>query len=98
MRRKHERRKDFFPGVWPLAASPRGSHKDFSRGSKVVKFNFSFLKLRKRPLFAEHVTEKRQISKSRGTKGPHNPFPTPMDVSNAHCRQQQLDNTSFPHG
>ena len=41
-----------------------GSHHHFSRGAKMVKFDFSFWKLRKWSCFAKNVTRKSQISKS----------------------------------
>ena len=44
---------------------------DFSRGEKVVKFDFSFSKLRKQPFFVENF-------KIQGSNAPLPPLPTPM--------------------
>jgi len=50
---------------------PEVSMKIFPRGAqKVVNFHFFLSKLRKRPFFAKHTTEKCQISKSRKTRPP----------------------------
>jgi len=65
-----------------LADFSRSSHKDLSTGEpKVVKFHFSFSKLRKQNLFAKNV-----VFKNPGRQGPLSHLPTPM--SRKHKRSQ----------
>jgi len=57
-----------------------------SVGAAVVKFHFSNSNLRKKTFFTKTLTEKYQISKSKGVKTPPcHPLPTPMIMTPINC-------------
>jgi len=73
-------RRIFSRGM-PLAYFSRSSHENLFRGVQLVKLNFSFSTLRKRPFFCKSVAEKCQILKSRGVCPFLPPFRRHADIT-----------------